>query len=153
MSARIRRYLYPISGFSLIEMLVVTMIIALLVSIAVPTMRAYFERTRVASAISAGRTVQASLASAATTSEDNAYPETIDNYTELATLVNANGGQLKDTEEEMGVQLQLYTPIDTVGDGIWDSYTMSWRVTDVSKRRPGWCLTIEPSGVVRCPAE
>ncbi len=153
MSAPIRRHLHPIAGLTLIELLVVTMVITILATVATPTMMAYFERAKVTRSVGAARTVQASLASAATTSEGNQYPAAISSYGDLTVLINANGGQLENTEEEMGIKFRLYTALDTVGDGTWDSYTLSFRVTNVSKNRPGWCIKVLPSGVERCPPE
>ncbi len=150
MPAVIHRYIRLLAGLSLIELLVVTMILGLLAVVAVPTMKAYFERVRVASGISAGRTMQAALASFSTTSDSNQYPASIGSYDELIAIINANGGQLKATEAEAGIIFQQYTALDTDGDSAWDSYKMSLRVIDVSLRRLGWCITIEPSGVTRC---
>jgi prepilin-type N-terminal cleavage/methylation domain-containing protein len=144
------RYRRPIAGFSLIELMVVTMVISLLAIMALPTMNAYFERARVTRGISVGRTVQASLASFTTDSQGNQYPAAIDSYGELIAVINANGGQLKDTEAETGVEFQQYTPLDLDQDGTWDSYTLSFKVIRVSPQRPGWCITIQPSGVERC---
>jgi type II secretory pathway pseudopilin PulG len=151
MSALLHRYLRSITGFTVIELLVVTMIISLLAILAWPTMNAYLERVRVAKSLSAGRTVQASLASLSTTSENNQYPAAITSYGELTVLVNANGGQLGNTEVETGMAFRSYTAIDTVNDGNWDSYTMSFNVLNVSPLRPGWCIRVRPSGVEHCP--
>lgn len=153
MLAPIHRYMRRIAGFTLIELLVVTMIIGLLAIVASPTMTAYFQRVRVAKGFSVGRTVQASLVSLITTSESNEYPDAISSYDELLALINTNGGQLEETELETGMQFRQYTPLDTDDDGIWDSYTMSFRVIDVPQHRPGWCIIIQPSGVERCPPQ
>jgi prepilin-type N-terminal cleavage/methylation domain-containing protein len=153
MPALIHPSVRPIAGFTLIEMLIVTMIISLLAIVASPTISAYLERVRVARGVSVGRTVQASLASLITTNESNQYPDSIGSYDELTVLINANGGQLKNTEAETGMEFRQYTAIDTDGDSIWDSYTMSFKVLDVSPQRPGWCIKIQPSGVERCPPQ
>ncbi|ETW93185.1 type II secretion system protein [Candidatus Entotheonella palauensis] len=153
MPALTYRHIRTIAGFSIIELLVVMMIISLLAIVASPTMSAYLERVRVAKGVSVGRTVQASLASVSTTSEGYQYPATISSYGELTVLINANGGQLQNTESETGMEFRQYTALDTDGDSTVDSYTMSFKVMNVSPQRPGWCITIQPSGVERCPPQ
>lgn len=153
MPASIHRCTRSVAGFTLNEVLIVTLIISVLVLVASPTVTAYFERARVARGLSVGRTVQASLASFTTTDDGYQYPAAIPSYEDLKVLINTNGGQLKDTEEELGMIFQQYTALDTDGDTVVDSYTMSFRVTNVSPQRPGWCITIEPSGVATCPPQ
>ncbi|PON19244.1 hypothetical protein C2W62_03860 [Candidatus Entotheonella serta] len=150
MSDLIYRYLRPRFGLTLIELLVVTMIIGILAAFASPTMKAYFERVRVAKGVSTSHTVQASLASYTTTSDSNQYPGAILSYDELTMIINTNGGQLEATEDEAGMIFRQYTALDTDKDDTWDSYTMSFRVIDVPRQRPGWCIIIQPSGIERC---
>ncbi len=140
MPAFIYRHIHSRAGVTVIELLVVTMIINLLAIVASPTMSAYLERVRVARGVGVGRTVQAFLASLTTTSASNQYPASIASYGELTILVNANGGELENTEVETGMEFRQYTALDTVGDGNWDSYTMSFKVLNVSPQRPGWCI-------------
>jgi len=153
MPASIHRYIRSVAGFTLHELLIVTMILSVLILVASPTIMAYFERVRVARGLSVARTVQASLASFMTTDDSYQYPAAIGSYEDLKVLINTNGGQLKDTEGELGMIFQQYTALDSDGDTVLDSYTMSFRVTNVSPKRPGWCITIQPSGVARCPPQ
>lgn len=140
-------------GFTLIELIIVVAIIGVMVSIAIPTIHAYLDRSRVASALVAGRVIQAALLSYATTSNYDTYPASIASYGELTELVNENGASLKDTEVEMGFEFRNYTPIDSDGDGADDRYTMSFKVSGVPTSRLGWCIVIAPSGVTRCEPE
>jgi prepilin-type N-terminal cleavage/methylation domain-containing protein len=147
------RSIRPSAGFTLAELLIVTMVISLLAMAASPTIKAYLERARIAQGMSVSRTIQASLASFTTTSVSNQYPASIDSYGELTVLINANGGQLRNTETETGMAFRKYTPLDIDGDNTWNSYTMSFTVLNVSPERPGWCIRIQPSGVERCPPQ
>jgi prepilin-type N-terminal cleavage/methylation domain-containing protein len=141
-------------GFTLIEMMLVTVIIGLLIVVAVPTYIVYRDKTRVAAALGIGNGIQAALSSYVTTSRTNLYPAAADitNYDELISIVNAHGGILKSTESEMGIAFQQYGTIDLDGDGEWDSYTMSFRLLGVSRTVLGWCIVVQPSGVSKCPA-
>ena len=153
MSALIQKPIRAIAGFTLIELLIVTMVISILVMVATPAILSYLEQARVARGISMARLVQASLAAYTTTSIGYQYPASISSYSELAVLINTHSGTLKKTQTEAGMELRQYTALDTDGDSIWDSYTMSFRVTNVSPKRSGWCIQIQPSGVERCPPQ
>lgn len=153
MSALIRRHIRPMIGFTLIELLMVTMVISLLAMVASPAVTVYLERARVPRGVSTARLVQASLAAYTTTNKSYQYPASINSYGELTVLVNAHSGTLKNTQAEAGMELRQYTALDTDGDSIWDSYTMSFRITNVSPKRSGWCLLVKPSGVERYPPQ
>ena len=153
MSALIHRHICPITGFTLIELSIVTMVVSLLAVVASPTITAYLDRTRVTRGISTARIVQASLAAYTTTNATYQYPAAINSYGELTVLANAHSGKLKNTQAEAGMELRQYTALDTDGDNTWDSYTMSFRVTNVSPQRSGWCIRIQPSGVEHCPPQ
>jgi prepilin-type N-terminal cleavage/methylation domain-containing protein len=153
MPACIHHHIRPIAGFTLVELLIVTMVISVLAIVASPTLSVYLEQARVARGISIARVVQASLASYTTTNVSYQYPASISSYGELTVLANTHSGKLKNTQAEAGMELRQYTALDTDGDSVWDSYTMSFRVTNVSPKRSGWCIRIRPSGVERCPPQ
>ena len=141
-------------GFTLLELMLVTVIIGLLIVVAVPTYIAYRDKTRVAAGLGIGNQIQAALSSYTTTSPSNLYPDAADitTYNELMTVVNAHGGPLKNTESEMGIAFRQYGTIDLDGDGEWDSYTMSFKLIGVNTHVPGWCIVVQPAKVEKCPA-
>ena len=65
-------------GFTLIEVMLVTVIIGLLLVVAVPTYIAYRDKSRVAAALGIGNGIQAALSSYTTTSQSNLYPAAAD---------------------------------------------------------------------------
>ncbi len=140
-------------GLTLVELIIVTVILGLLAIVATPTIHAYFERVRVTKGMSIGNAVQAALMASTTTSANNTYPSAMPTYGELVTLVNANGALLKETEVAMGLELRAHTPLDSDSDGLYERYTMSFTVTNVSPTRRGWCIIVQPSGVEPCPPE
>jgi prepilin-type N-terminal cleavage/methylation domain-containing protein len=141
-------------GFTLIELMLVTVIIGLLVVVAVPTYIAYRDKTRAAAGLGIGNSIQAALSSYTTTSPSNLYPAMaeITNYQDLMSVVNAHGGALKNTESETGIAFRQYGTIDLDGDGERDSYTMSFQLIGVSTSVAGWCIVVQPSRVEKCPA-
>ena|GEM_PF-463509 len=154
MRTQIAHLCRTIRGFTLIEVMLVTVIIGLLLVVAVPTYIAYRGKSRVAAALGIGNGIQAALSSYSTTSQSNLYPLAADltTYDDLRTIVNAHGGALKDTESQMGIAFRQYGTIDLDGDGERDSYTMSFTLLGVSTRIPGWCIVVQPSRVEKCPA-
>jgi prepilin-type N-terminal cleavage/methylation domain-containing protein len=146
-------FLRHADGVTLIELVVVTAIIGLLAVIAIPLFIAYRDKARVASGMGTGNAIQAALSAFATTSPSNLYPAAMANYGDLSAIVNANGGLLKPTESEMGIEFRSYIPIDLDGNGERDSYTMSFKVLGVPLQNTGWCIVVQPSGVEKCPAQ
>lgn len=141
------------NGITLTELMVVTVIVALLALIAASTMQAFFDRARVAKAIGTAKVIQAAMTNATMTRVNAGYPAAIATYRDLVTLVNDHGASLEPTETAMGVALQGYTPIDIDGDRFYDDYTLHLTVVGVSHKRRGWCITVRPFGVEVCLPE
>ena len=122
-------------GFTLVELMIVTVVLGIITMVATPFFITYRDKSRVASGLGTAHAIQAALSSYTTTSTSNLYPATITSYGELLAVVNANGATLKSTEQEVGLQFQTYGVIDSDGNGEHDSYTMNLRVIGVATER------------------
>jgi prepilin-type N-terminal cleavage/methylation domain-containing protein len=135
------------NGFTLVELMIVVAIIAILATIAMPNLIAFRNKSRVATAVSSIESIRSALAGYITDSRGNSYPTTINNYAELASLVNAHGATLKPTEEEQGFELLDYTSVDANGDEIRETYSMSFLVRTVPETLKGRLIRVSPSSI------
>ena len=137
------------AGSTLIELTVVVAIIASLAAMAVPTVIAYRDKSRVAQAIGSSETIRAALASYAASSSGNIYPPTgtITDFDSLRLVVNANGGMLPLNTIFSVVH---YDFNDSDGDSIADTYSMRLIVNGVSNATAGAQLLITPQGIFKC---
>ncbi len=153
MLIRYRRVPPGTRGFTLIELMIITAILGILVVVALPNFAAYRDKSNIAVGLRVGTAVRAALASYAADSPGNLYPLTIADYGALTTIVNIHGGQLKNTEQEMGVEFLHYNLVDADGNGDNESYAMSFVVSGVPRTQLGWCIVVAPEGVSKCEPE
>ena len=117
------------AGVTLLELMVIVAVIGILAAIAVPNFLNYRNKSRIAAAILTGESIRAAFASFAANSPDNLYPveASITDYATLRTIINQNGGNLKASREEMGIDVLEYRFDVTVAD----TYSLKLTVLDV----------------------
>lgn len=91
-------------GFTLIELMIVVAVIAVLAASCILKLRHFIARGKIATAVTAGRCIQGSLASYAVTSQGNSYPQLYD-YDSIAQVANSNGCPMP--REGFGVALPV----------------------------------------------
>jgi hypothetical protein len=92
------------------------------------------------------------MASFAADSEGNLFPATaaITDWTTLVTVVNANGGTLKETAAEAGITYGSYARVDTPPeDGVEDTYELVVTVPAVPREMSGSTIVVSPQGVFK----
>ena len=137
------------TGFTLVELMIVVVIIAVLAGIAVPSFLIYREKSLVTQVVGSGEAIRAALASYAAGSSDNEYPITpfITDFPSLRSLVNENGGRLAANAPFM---VQHYHFYDSDGDNISDAYSMRLLVNGVAPAISGSQILITPQGIFKC---
>lgn len=137
------------AGFTLVELMISTAIIAILSSIAVPTFLNYRDQGMVAQVLEDSHTIRAALSAYAATSVDYGYPPQADitDYDTLRNLVNNHGGRLPTTSI---FAVQHYTLYDEDGDTIADVYSMRLSINGVQAQRSGAQMVLTPRGILKC---
>jgi prepilin-type N-terminal cleavage/methylation domain-containing protein len=138
------------AGFTLTELIITMAMIAILGVVAVPTFLTYMEKSRISTTVASSDAIRSALAGYAATQPTMSYPDTINDYDSLVTLVNQHGGQLPLTPVQSRFTLEEYTPLDRENDGDYESYTLRLRVSSVPTSRSGWCVVITPSAITKC---
>jgi len=138
------------SGFTLIELMIVVAIIGILAAIAVPNFIAYRNKARVASAVGSAGSIRDVMASYAADSHGNLFPLNADipDWDALVGITQENGGSLKHTEEEQGMELESY---DDLGNGTihGEDYVFVLHALDVYPEMIGAQIEVRPSGIIK----
>ncbi|ETX05473.1 hypothetical protein [Candidatus Entotheonella palauensis] len=129
----------------LLEGALLLVVLALAAAIVIPNLMVRPSRT--AHGVGAIESIRAAIAAYAADSTGNTFPVAIDDWGALTVLVNSNGGALKHTEKEQGVSLRGYSSIDHDQDGIFENYTMSFRITGIPAQSTGSLVLVSPSGI------
>jgi len=136
-------------GFTLVEIMIVTAILAILAAIASATFISYRDKSRINAVVATAHVIRSALANFATDSAGNLYPssDTITDYGSLEAFVNTHGGTLPDNGLFI---LNHYTRYDGTGDTTEDNYSMRITVNGVPLAMKGSQVVIAPSGILRC---
>jgi len=137
------------AGFTLIELMIVTAIMATLAALAVPTLMTYRDRSRVTQVVGSSEVIRAAFASYAASSPGNAYPLTgaITDFNSLRLVVNIHGGRLPSTAI---FTVNSYDFYDSDGDGVADTYSMRLSVIGVTSSVTGSQILLTPEGIFKC---
>jgi hypothetical protein len=106
-------------------------------------------RTPIEVAVGTVESIRAAIASYAADSVGNTFPADADisDYAALVTLVNHQGATMTTNDKAQGFNLRRYTSIDADRDGIYEDYTMSFRVHGIADGAPGSVVVVSPSGI------
>ncbi len=121
--------------------------VSLIAIILVPNAISSRGYSRINPHVSAIESVRAAFAAYAADASGNTFPDEIANWGTLMVIVNANGGDLQLTEKAQGFSLRGYSGIDSEGDGIYEDYTMSFRITTIPQQNTGSLISVSPRGI------
>ena len=132
------------TGFSLIEIMLATAIIAILALTAAPSIMAYRHKSRVAAITATTKQIHDALANYAMDHTGGGYPPAADvsDWQALRDIVRAYSGAISDTETEMGIQAIVYTSSDDT------TYELKI-IVDVPDGVIGKTFVITPDGITK----
>jgi len=141
-----------LEGFTLFELLVVTVILGILAIVSTTMFSMFRGKSQTAAGIQSGQVIRTALMTYASEQPSGSYPAAITTYDDLVALINNNGGKLPDSEQEAGFTLLSYVSNGADSNGNYTHYTLRIGVIGVRVHQKGWCVVITPANVVPCPS-
>ncbi len=129
------------AGFTLIELMIATVIITILALMAVPSVLAYRYKSRVAALTATTKQIQGALANYAMDT-GGGYPANVGDWQALKDIVNRYSSLLPDTPTQIGIQAIAYSSTDET------TYTLQITV-DVPEDVVGKTFVITPTGITK----
>jgi type IV pilus assembly protein PilA len=132
------------AGFTLIELMIVVIIIAILATVAVPNFLSYRNRSRLVSVVGTSEGIRAGLANYAADSAEHTYPPSgsIASYPDLRTVLNSSGGSLPSIAVLVSISTIAYMSTDG------SNYTLTLTTT-LPAGITGKTIIVSPSGIFK----
>lgn len=147
------------SGFTLIEIILVVVMIFIIATIAVPASTAFRNKATVSAAFETAKTIRTALAGYASANNNDTYPETNEaaNWPEFRAVCSAHGAVLADTLILQGLSFFQYHGLDARGKACDNSdpetacstYYIVMRAINVPGDTQGAQIVLTESGILR----